>query len=154
MSVLRSDYPIGAKRMWRCHVCNDLHYGAGPPVICPTCGARRAFVLVDRDEALKIIGDRGGTFASNESIIEAWKGLGKNNEEFQLVDDSEMVTGLAEGVFSNQKSHGLRYCPCRLTQGNFIEDLKLVCPCNFQVQQTFSERGECWCGLFVRRAKQ
>lgn len=154
MSVFRSDYPIGAKRMWRCHICNDLHYGAAPPVICPTCGAKRAFVLTDQDEALKIIGDRGGALASTESIIDAWRGFGKISDEYKLVDDSEMVNGLADGVFTNQKTNGLRYCPCRLTQGNNIEDLKLICPCNFQVQQTYADRGECWCGLFVRRTKQ
>jgi ferredoxin-thioredoxin reductase catalytic subunit len=139
------------KRLWRCHICNDLHYGAAPPVICPTCGAQRAFVLTDRDEFLKITGDRGGALDTTKSIIDAWEKFSKISSEYQIVDDSEMVNGLAEGVFLNQKDHGLRYCPCRLTQGNFIEDLKLICPCNFQVQQTYADQGECWCGLFVKR---
>lgn len=154
MSVLKKEYDISVKRLWRCHVCNDLHYGVGPPLICPTCGARGAFVQVDRDEALKIIGDRGGALTSTGAIIEAWKGFAKIGDEYKLVEDKEMVEGLAEGVLSNQKAHGLRYCPCRLAQGDFIQDLKLICPCNFQVQQTYAERGECWCGLYVKRDEQ
>jgi ferredoxin-thioredoxin reductase catalytic subunit len=154
MSVFKKEYDVGVKRLWRCHVCNDLHYGAGPPLICPTCGASRAFVQVDRDEALKILGERGGALATTDEIIEAWKGFAKLGDEYKLVEDDEMVNGLAEGVLSNQKAHGLRYCPCRLAQGDFIQDLKLICPCNFQVQQTYVERGECWCGLFVKRDKQ
>ena len=154
MSVFKKEYDVGVKRLWRCHVCNDLHYGVGPPLICPTCGARRAFVQVDRDETLKILGDRGGALTTTREIIEAWKGFAKLSDEYKVVEDAEMVNGLAEGVLSNQKAHGLRYCPCRLAQGDFIQDLKLICPCNFQVQQTYIERGECWCGLFVKRDKQ
>ena len=154
MSVFRKEYDIKAKRLWRCHVCNDLHYGAAAPLVCPTCGAKRAFVLVDREETLKILGERGGSLPTSVSVIEAWKKFGDMGEEYKLVDDPEMVAGLAEGVVTNQKEHGLRYCPCRLAQGDFDADLRLVCPCNFQVQQTWLERGECWCGLFVRRNKQ
>jgi ferredoxin-thioredoxin reductase catalytic chain len=154
MSVFKKEYDIGAKRAWRCHVCNDIHYGAAPPLVCPTCGAKRAFILIDRDETLKVLGERGGSLASTQSIIDAWKKFGDMGEEYKLVEDAEMVSGLAEGVLNNQKGHGLRYCPCRLATGDFNADLKLICPCNFQVQQTWTERGECWCGLFVRRNKQ
>ena len=35
----------------------------------------------------------------------------------------------------------------------FEEDLKLVCPCNFRIHETYKDKidGECWCGLFIRR---
>ncbi|MFH1404317.1 MAG: rubredoxin-like domain-containing protein [Candidatus Altiarchaeota archaeon] len=39
------------KKFYRCHVCNDIHYGVRPPDVCPTCKAKNAFVEVDRDEA-------------------------------------------------------------------------------------------------------
>jgi ferredoxin-thioredoxin reductase catalytic subunit len=47
----------------------------------------------------------------------------------------------------------LKYCPCRLTTKDFEEGLKLVCPCNFLIHETYQDKkdGECWCGLFVRR---
>ena len=128
--------------------------GQRRPNICPTCGARGAFVQVDRDEALKIVGERGGALASKKAVIDSWKSFAKLSDEYTLVEDTEMVNGLAKGVLLNQKDHGLKYCPCRLPQGDFVKDLKLVCPCNFQVQKTYVERGECWCGLFVKRDKK
>jgi ferredoxin-thioredoxin reductase catalytic subunit len=47
----------------------------------------------------------------------------------------------------------MKYCPCRLITKNFEEDLKLVCPCNFRIHDTYKDKddGECWCGLFIRR---
>ncbi|MCK4336060.1 MAG: hypothetical protein KAT94_00735 [Candidatus Aenigmarchaeota archaeon] len=30
-------------------------------------------------------------------------------------------------------------------------DLKLMCPCNFKVQENWKKKGECWCGLFIKR---
>lgn len=85
-----------------------------------------------------------------EKFLEA---LGKFTEknEFQVNPDREKVNMLLEGIFNNEKNHGLKYCPCRLITKDFEEDLKLVCPCNFLAHDTYKEKGECWCGLFVRR---
>ena len=142
---------IRNKLLWRCHVCNDLHYGERPPLLCPTCAAKNAFVRIDRSEALRVIGDRGGEIAVTKDVVGAWEGFSKIGSEYKLVDDREMVTGLADGVVQNQLNHGLKYCPCRLTTGDLERDLKLICPCSFEVQQTYRENGECWCGLFERR---
>jgi len=154
MSNLTREYPIEDKRLWRCHVCNDLHYGKMPPMICPTCAARNGFVLIDRSEALKIIGERGGAISSKSDVLDAWRRFGGPGKDYMLVDDEEMYTGLAEGVLENLKNHGFRYCPCRLTSGDPVEDLKLICPCQFEAQRVWSEKGECWCGLFVKRDKK
>lgn len=154
MTVIQREYSIQTKQLWRCHVCSDLHYGERPPVVCPTCGARMAFAQVDWNEALKIIGDRGGSLTSKPDLIKAWTEFGKANPDFKLAEDAEMVDGLADGVLENQKSHGLKYCPCRITKGDFSADVKLICPCNFPAQQTYKEQGECWCGLYVKRDKK
>ena len=151
MSKTPTDYLIKAKKLWRCHVCNDVHFGERPPVLCPTCGARMAFVEVDRDEVLKVIDERGGVLSSAEEVQRVWGAFGSSSAEYKLVDDKEIVAGLANGVMENMKSHGLRYCPCRMTTGDLVNDLKLICPCNFQIQKTYAEKGECWCGLFERR---
>lgn len=45
------------KRFWRCHVCNDIHFGIRPPEYCPTCGMRNVFVLCDRKEAVRLLED-------------------------------------------------------------------------------------------------
>ena len=144
-------YPIQKKRLWRCHVCNDLHYGDRPPLICPTCGAKNAFVEVDRDEALKVIGDRGGAIESVDEVTKVWENFGGANEDFKLTDDREMVGTLASGVLENSKSHGLKYCPCRITTGDQVKDLELICPCEFEIQDRYHEAGECFCGLFAKR---
>ena len=44
------------KKFFRCNVCNDIHYGAAGPVLCPTCQNENAYVEVDKEEAMKVIG--------------------------------------------------------------------------------------------------
>ncbi|MFQ5406477.1 MAG: ferredoxin-thioredoxin reductase catalytic domain-containing protein [Candidatus Micrarchaeia archaeon] len=72
--------------------------------------------------------------------------------DFMLNPDKDRVDLLVKGVLENEKNHGLKYCPCRITTGDFQKDLNLVCPCNFFVQKTWFEKGECWCSLFVKRS--
>jgi ferredoxin-thioredoxin reductase catalytic chain len=137
------------KKYWRCFVCNDIHYGVNPPETCPTCRVKNAYVEISSAEAQTITG--AFTVESDkEQFLEA---IGKFTEknEFQVNPDKEKVNMLLEGIFSNEKNHGLKYCPCRLITKDFEEDLKLVCPCNFLAHDTYKEKGECWCGLFVRR---
>jgi len=44
------------KKFWRCHVCNDIHYGEGFPEICPTCGQKNAYAETDENEAEFVMG--------------------------------------------------------------------------------------------------
>ncbi len=44
------------KKFFRCNVCNDIHYGTAGPSVCPTCGARYAYVEVDTKEAIYVMG--------------------------------------------------------------------------------------------------
>ena len=73
--------------------------------------------------------------------------------EFEVNPDHGKVELLLTGIFENEKNHGLKFCPCRLRTKDWEEDLKLVCPCNFTIHETYKgvKDGECWCGLFVRR---
>jgi ferredoxin-thioredoxin reductase catalytic subunit len=139
------------KKYWRCFVCNDIHYGVRPPEICPTCKAKNAFVEISSHESQIITGYTPVEF-NKEKFLEAIEKFTENNE-FQLNPDKEKVEMLLDGVSSNEKNHGLKYCPCRLITKDFKEDLLLVCPCNFLIHDTYKEKGECWCGLFVRRKK-
>lgn len=139
------------KKFWRCFVCNDIHYGIKPPEICPTCLAKSAFVETTSEEAMKI-----GSFAhitfGKEDFSRAIEKFTEGNE-FQVNPDRQKVEMLLDGLFKNERNHGLKYCPCRLMTKDFAEDMKLVCPCNFLIHETYKgkDRGECWCGLFVRR---
>lgn len=139
------------KKFWRCFVCNDIHYGVKPPEICPTCKARNAFVEISSAEADRITAAADASF-DKEKFMEAIEKFAEKNE-FQVNPDREKVKMLLDGIFNNEQNHGLKYCPCRLITKDFGEDLKLVCPCNFLIHDTYKEKGECWCGLFVRRKK-
>jgi ferredoxin-thioredoxin reductase catalytic chain len=142
----------GIKKFWRCHVCNDIHYGTKPPAICPTCGAKNAFALSDRNEGMLCQGEKGGgqMFTQGDQLVKIWEDFAAKND-FKLWDDKESVKLLAQGEIENQKNKGLKYCPCRATSGDLDKDLLLICPCNFEIQKTWKDYGECWCGLFVKR---
>jgi len=84
--------------------------------------------------------------------IKIWQDFAnkQENDKFILNPDKEAVERLAKGVLINEKNKGLKFCPCRMISENFEEDLKLICPCNFKMQKTWKEKGECWCSLFVK----
>ncbi len=139
------------KKFWRCHVCNDIHYGIEPPKVCPTCRVEKAYVAISSEEAKKICGTKEIPM-TREDFLGAIERFAEENE-FQVNPDRQKVNTLLKGIFNSEKNHGMKYCPCRLTAKNFEEDLKLVCPCNFRIHETYKdkEEGECWCGLFKRR---
>jgi ferredoxin-thioredoxin reductase catalytic chain len=139
------------KKYWRCYICNDIHYGVKPADICPTCLARNAYVEISSDEAAKIM-QTTTTTMSRDQFRRAIETFTEKNE-FEVNPDKARVEMLLDGVFANEQNHGLKYCPCRLATGDFVEDVKLVCPCNFIVHETYAGKpdGECWCSLFVRR---
>jgi ferredoxin-thioredoxin reductase catalytic chain len=140
------------KRYWRCFVCNDIHYGVAPPELCPTCKVVNAYVEISADEARRFLGCGPDTAMSPEDFRAAI-GRFAAGQEFEVNPDAEKVDMLLTGIFENQKNHGFKFCPCRLRTKDLAEDLKLVCPCNFTIHETYHGRadGECWCGLFVRR---
>jgi ferredoxin-thioredoxin reductase catalytic chain len=71
--------------------------------------------------------------------------------DFRLNPDEAHVEAIVGGVLENERDCGLKLCPCRIRDGTREQDLKLLCPCNFKAQQKWREKGECWCGLFVKR---
>lgn len=69
---------------------------------------------------------------------------------FKLNPDKERVRVLAKGVLNNESMRGLKFCPCRVRTKDFEKDAKLICPCSFIMQNTWKDKGECWCSLFVK----
>jgi ferredoxin-thioredoxin reductase catalytic subunit len=132
-------------------VCNDIHYGTSPPELCPTCRVENAYVEISSGEAHKILGITEIPMDKLD-FIKAIEKFTEGNP-FRVNPDKNKVETLLEGIFNNEKNHGMKYCPCRLIAKNFEEDLALVCPCNFRIHETYNDRedGECWCGLFIRR---
>lgn len=140
------------KKYWRCYVCNDIHYGIAPPDVCPTCKVQHAYVEITADEARKILGGGPEKTMTAEEFRAAIEAFAEPNE-FMVNPDKGKVDLLLQGEFENEKNHGFKYCPCRLRTKDWDEDLKLICPCNFPIHETYRgiPHGECWCGLFVRR---
>jgi ferredoxin-thioredoxin reductase catalytic chain len=140
------------KKFWRCFVCNDIHYGLKPPEICPTCQVKNAYVEISAKEAKIITGAAAEGEFNKEDFIRAIQKLAEG-QEFMVNPDRPRLETLFEGVFNNERNHGLKYCPCRLMTKEFEEDLKIVCPCNFLIHETYKgvEKGECWCGMFIKR---
>ena len=87
---------------------------------------------------------------NKEELRKAWENFTENND-FKLNPDKEHVDMVIDGVLENEKRYGLKLCPCRLRDETRERDLGLICPCNFKIQETWQKKGECWCGLFVKR---
>jgi len=87
---------------------------------------------------------------NKSELIDIWNDFCRRNGTFRLTDDAGRVQLLAEGILNNEKNQGFKFCPCRMTTGSRLKDVKLICPCNFRAQKTWAENGECWCGLFIR----
>lgn len=79
-----------------------------------------------------------------------WAAFSENND-FMLNPDSSHVDIVIDGLLENEKSCGMRLCPCRLRDGTIERDVGLLCPCNFKSHDTWRSQGRCWCGLFVKR---
>jgi ferredoxin-thioredoxin reductase catalytic subunit len=144
------------KKYFRCVVCNDFHYGNHPPLVCPTCGQKNAYILVAELEADIALFEKQCRRGKNQYRLEEFLGLLRDfaaHHDFILNPDEEHVAFTLEGVLRNERQKGLKYCPCRVPSGDFEQDLSLICPCNFQAQETWSEQGRCWCGLFVDPAR-
>jgi ferredoxin-thioredoxin reductase catalytic subunit len=85
-----------------------------------------------------------------EKLIKIWKDFTEKND-FILNPDEKMTNAVADGVLANEKESGLKLCPCRLSTPE--NELELICPCNFKAQQVWTEKGRCWCGLFLKKTQ-
>ena len=44
------------KKLFRCKICQDIHFGIDGPEICPTCKTKDAYEETDVEEAKKVMG--------------------------------------------------------------------------------------------------
>lgn len=141
------------KKYFRCNVCNDIHFGANGPLICPTCQTRKAYCEIDKNEFQNVV---FGVIVKENLLKEddlkgrIWPEFTEDND-FKLNTDNKPVDMVAKGVLQNELRTGLKMCPCRLSDGKRESDLKIICPCNFKIQDTWVKNGRCWCNLFVKK---
>jgi len=65
--------------------------------------------------------------------------------------DREMTFLLVRGLVTNTVRYGYPGCPCRLMSGKKIEDLDLICPCDYR-DDDIVQFGTCFCNLYVSKA--
>lgn len=81
-------------------------------------------------------------------LIEKYEDYAKKNG-FRLNPNKEIVKGLVEALFMNEKKYGEKYCPCRVITGDKEKDKDKICPCIWHKDE-IKKMGHCHCGLFVK----
>ncbi len=67
---------------------------------------------------------------------------------YHLNPNREFTLGLIEGMLVNEKRYGYWACPCRLASGKKVEDLDIICPCDYR-DADIAQYGSCFCALYV-----
>jgi ferredoxin-thioredoxin reductase catalytic subunit len=82
---------------------------------------------------------------SESEISSLYDRLKKDAESYgyHLNPDTEMTRELVKGILVNEKRYGYWNCPCRLATGNRIEDLDIICPCDYR-DADILEFGTCY----------
>jgi len=146
------------KSRYRCTVCNDIHFGTVAPKTCPTCGYKDAYVKVPSIEAETVEGivtdleeiKRIARQTPKQQLTDLFDRF-VQGQEFELNPDAGFLSLVLDGVLTNEKNTGLKYCPCRLQSDDMSYNITLLCPCDFTNQDVYKEQGRCWCGLFTKR---
>ncbi|MBN2713797.1 MAG: ferredoxin:thioredoxin reductase [Planctomycetes bacterium] len=69
-------------------------------------------------------------------------------KDFKYHPDDAVVQRIIKGLAKRKEKTGKAYCPCRLVTGKPELDEKIICPCEFHVEE-IKEHGMCHCQLFV-----
>ncbi|MDO8736622.1 MAG: ferredoxin-thioredoxin reductase catalytic domain-containing protein [Thermoleophilia bacterium] len=87
---------------------------------------------------------------SDEEISKLQQRLKEDAEKsgYHLNPDEEMTRDLVRGLITNEKRHGYRGCPCRLSADDKQDDLDIICPCDYR-DPDLGEYGMCYCALYV-----
>jgi ferredoxin-thioredoxin reductase catalytic chain len=69
---------------------------------------------------------------------------------YYLNSDEIFAKAIIKGLLFNETRYGYQSCPCRLASGDKIDDLDIICPCNYR-DADIAEYGSCSCGLYVSK---
>jgi ferredoxin-thioredoxin reductase catalytic subunit len=89
----------------------------------------------------------------NEAIEKTYEKLKEEAEAagYRLTPDATFAKELIEGLLSNEARYGYRACPCRLASGDKMDDLDIICPCDYR-DDDLEAYGACYCALYVSEA--
>lgn len=65
-----------------------------------------------------------------------------------LNPDKDYTLFLMNGLLVNENRYGYQGCPCRLSTGDPVKDLDIVCPCDYR-DPDLNDYGMCYCSLYV-----
>lgn len=87
---------------------------------------------------------------TQEEIDRLYERLDREAEAggYHLNPDVEFTKDLVRGLIVNQRRYGYPACPCRLAEGEKIEDLDIICPCDYR-DADINEHDACYCALYV-----
>ncbi|GJQ59088.1 MAG: ferredoxin:thioredoxin reductase [Candidatus Scalindua sp. AMX11] len=72
---------------------------------------------------------------------------------YELNPNTKHVDKVIKGLAKRKLKHGQYYCPCRMLSENREIDDKIICPCEYHIEEIRQE-GICSCDLFVRQDYQ
>ncbi len=67
---------------------------------------------------------------------------------YELNPDTEKVDKIIKSLARRKLKHGHQYCPCRMISGNEEVDAKIICPCEYHIEE-IKQDDICNCDLFV-----
>ena len=67
---------------------------------------------------------------------------------YHLNPDVAFTNDLVQGLLTNRHRYGYPSCPCRLASGLRVEDLDIICPCDYR-DPDLDDYSTCYCGLHV-----
>jgi len=68
---------------------------------------------------------------------------------FKLNKNERLLDGILDRLLENERTKGELYCPCRLISGNLENDKKIICPCEYHLDE-IKKQGCCHCRLFIK----
>ncbi len=67
---------------------------------------------------------------------------------YELNPNSNHVDKIIRSLAKRKLKNGFFFCPCRMLSDNKEVDAKIICPCEYHIEEIEKE-GTCCCDLFV-----
>jgi ferredoxin-thioredoxin reductase catalytic chain len=85
-----------------------------------------------------------------DEIDQLHERLNREAEEggYHLNPDVSFTKALIQGLMINERRYGYWACPCRLASGKKMDDLDIICPCDYR-DPDLTDYHACYCALYV-----
>ena len=67
---------------------------------------------------------------------------------YEFNPDTKKVDKIFKSLATRKLKYGHQYCPCRMLSGNDETDSKIICPCEYHVEE-IEQDDVCCCDFFV-----